>query len=140
MFNRLVDMLGRSAPDASAAHHEIQLAASILLAAVVPADFQSLAKEHAICTEELAKLFKLNASAAGRLYGRALAARASDPAIFPAATILKRATDRALRVQILNACRAVAEADGSIHEFEQELLQRIEMLLDIRDMPLRKSA
>ena len=138
MFNRLIGILGRAGSDN--ARHEIQLASAVLLAAVAPADFNALANEHNIATHQLSELFRLKPDAARRLYGRAVAARAADPAIFPAATILKRATDKTFRMRVLASCRSIAEADGSVHEFEQELLQRLEILLDIKDLPAQKSA
>jgi uncharacterized tellurite resistance protein B-like protein len=140
MFNRLLESIGNEAAAKHPPHHEVQLATAILIVAIAPADFQSLAEEHATAVNHLRQLFNLNTHAAQRLFGRAVAARVDDPAMFPAATILKRATDKVFRQKVLQACHAIAEADGNIHEFEHELLQRLAFLLNVTDLPQQRTA
>jgi uncharacterized tellurite resistance protein B-like protein len=132
MFDRLVESIVASA---DAAHfsrdktREVQLAAAMALVATMSADYVNKPEEARAVIKSLADLFNLDRRKCLKLLSRAMAARARDPSLFNSAMLLKRFGTEELNRKILAAATHVAKADGELHDYEADLLQRLQRML-----------
>ncbi|MDE2446934.1 MAG: TerB family tellurite resistance protein, partial [Alphaproteobacteria bacterium] len=74
-------------------------------------------------------LFALDRRKCRKLLSRAMAARLRDPSVFNSAMLLKRWASPELNDKLLAAATQVAHADGVLHDYEADLLQRLQRML-----------
>ncbi|MFO1033171.1 MAG: TerB family tellurite resistance protein [Hyphomicrobiales bacterium] len=145
MFERLIESIGIESTGGDAAQlarAETQLAAAILLFAIIPADRQHHRDESLALHLSLRRLFPLPEDKARKLVARAAAQYGREPTLLAPATLLKHRLSEAFRRRILLEAEIIAMADGSIHEFERDVLSRMERLLGLIHnlTPARESA
>ncbi|MDE2385854.1 MAG: TerB family tellurite resistance protein [Alphaproteobacteria bacterium] len=134
MFERLIESLGTisTRDDATQARNpETQLAAAILLYAVVPADHVYASAESAALHEGLRHIFRLPDDKCRKLVSRAMAQYSREPTLLAPATLLKHRLSLSFRQLILATARRIALADGELHNNELDVLARISSLLGL---------
>jgi uncharacterized tellurite resistance protein B-like protein len=140
MIDRLLAELGRPAEKAAAAQAQLQLATTILVYSVLPADYVIHRTEVSSLISELKMLFNLPRSNANRLISRAAVAQQSESAILACATLLKLKTDVSFRQNVFAAAIRVSLADGTNHQFEIHLVERLARLLNVSPAGQRRAA
>jgi len=143
MFDRLVENLGRASVAGDAAqirNPETQLAAAMLLYAVLPADNVIRPEESFELRLTLQRLLRVGDVQAQHLISRAVSAYSREPSLLACATILKHRFTLGFRNSLFEAARRIAAADGQIHVNEADVLSRITSLLGLNAMPHRLSA
>jgi uncharacterized tellurite resistance protein B-like protein len=140
MIDRLLAELGRPAEKAAAAQAQLQLATTILVYSVLPADHVIPRTEVSSLIGELKKLFNLPRSKANRLISRASVAHQSELAILACATLLKLKTDVSFRQNVFAAAIRFSLADGTTHHFDIHLIERLAHLLNVSPAGARYAA
>ena len=143
MFDRLLESLGTISTKDDAVQvlqPETQLATAILLLAVIPADSFHAAAESRAFYEGLRHIFGLSEERCWKLMSRAVSQYRKEPTLLAPATLLKHRVSVAFRRLVLVTARRIALADGNLHEYEAEVLTRLETLLDLRAQPDAQSA
>ncbi len=140
MIDRLLVELGRPPAKDGAAKGQLQLATTILLYSVLPADYVIHHTEISSLVDELKKLFNLPRGKTNRLISRATVAHQSDSAILACATLLKLKTDMSFRQDVLAAAIRISLADGMSHHFEIHLIERLARLLKVSPAGERRAA
>ena len=132
MFDRLVESIASGA-DAETfprgQSRELQLATAMALVATMSADYIFKPEETRSVVDSLADLFGFDRHKCRKLLARAMAARQCDPSIFNSAMMLRRLGTPGFRGKVLAAADFVANADGELHDYEKDLLQRLERML-----------
>jgi uncharacterized tellurite resistance protein B-like protein len=134
MFERLIKSFGKpSNQDNGFVLHdqELQLASAKLMFSMLPVDYYIEPEESAALRESLTRLFGFNLSKCRRMIARAAAAHFHDPSLLAAATLLKHRTTETYRRNLLEEIRAIARADGTLHDYEIDLQERVERLLGL---------
>jgi uncharacterized tellurite resistance protein B-like protein len=143
MFERLINSFGKPANQQDIAYPrdaELQLAAAILLFAVLPVDYRVTAEETCALRKALTALFKLSPEKCQRMIARAAAAHDRDPNIVAATTMLKRLTSESFRHHLLAEINIIMRADGVLHDNELDLEHRVARLLGLTPENIAKSA
>ncbi len=145
MFNRLVENMGRASTlDDNVQMHdpENQLAAAILLYAVLPADNVVVPQESLELRFSLQHHFRVSDQHSRHLISRAVSAHALEPSLVASATILKHRFTLNFRRHLLNSAHRIAMSDGRLHDNEIDVLSRISSLLGLNapSRDLRMSA
>jgi uncharacterized tellurite resistance protein B-like protein len=140
MIDRLLTELGRPARQNVAAQSQLQLATTILLYSVLPADYVIHRAEISSLVDELKKLFNLPRAKTNKLISRATVAHQSESAILACATLLKLKTDVSFRQDVLAAAIRISLADGMSHHFEIHLIERLARLLNVSPAGARRAA
>jgi uncharacterized tellurite resistance protein B-like protein len=140
MIHRLLAELGRPAEKTAAAQRQLQLATTILIYSVLPADYVIHHTEITSLVGELKKLFNLSPSKTNRLIGRATVAHQSESAVLACATLLKLKTNVAFRQDVFAAAIRVSLADGTNNQFEIHLIERLARLLHVSPAGARHAA
>jgi uncharacterized tellurite resistance protein B-like protein len=143
MFERLIKSFGKPANLTRSAHvtdHELQLAAAMLMFAVLPVDHKVTADETCALRSALVSLFDFSPEEAQRMLARSAAAHANEPSIVAATTLLKHRTTPEFRQHLLHELRAIVRSDGEVHHNESDLEQRVERLLGLSPHGFQKTA
>ncbi len=143
MFERLINSFGQPANQHSAdfMHDaELQLAAALLLFAVLPVDQKVTADEGCAFRKSLVALFSFSPEKCHRMMARAASAYDHDSSIMSAATLLKHRTTEAFRRRLLAEINMIMRADGVLHDNELDLEQRVERLLGLAESILHQTA
>ena len=136
MFDRLLESLGTISTTDDALqirHPETQLATAILLFAVIRADSFHAASESRAFYEGLRHIFGLDEAKCWKLMSRAVSQFRKEPLLLAPATLLKHRLSVGFRRLVLVTAKRIAMADGHLHDYEADVLTRIESLLDLRD-------
>ena len=138
MFERLIQSFGRPANNFSRdlQDPELQLASTMLLFAMLPADYQVKQLECVALMQALSRLFGISETKGRRLIARAVAAFDKEPTIFASAMLLKQRTTPEFRANLFNEASQIAMADGEIHWNEKDLLDRLQPMLGLKDFKL----
>jgi uncharacterized tellurite resistance protein B-like protein len=143
MFERLINSFGRPANQQDGAHlrdGELQLAAAVLLFGVMPVDHRITNDETSAFHDALVTLFNYSPEKCRRMMARAASAHARDSSIVAATTLLKRRSPEHFRRRLMQEVRNLTRADGTVHDNEIDLEQRIERLLGLAQGELQISA
>ena len=138
MFQRLIQSFGRPANNFSRDLHdpELQLASTLLLFAMLPADYRVKQLECVALMHALSRLFGIGEIKSHRLIARAVAAFNKEPGIFASAMLLKQRTSPEFRSRLFCEARQIAMADGEIHWNEKDLLNRLQHMLGLHEYKL----
>ena len=137
MLDRIRNLfMDRGGAPAEGAHHsqdELQLAAAALLveAACMDDDFDS--QERATVQRLLAERFGMEASEAGNLVDLAEQKVAESVELFSFVRTVKDRFDHDERVGLMEMLWEVAYADGTLHDYEANLLRRLTALIHVTD-------
>lgn len=126
----LTDMTANDEP-ATVGEEEIQLAAAALLFHVVAVDGAVSEEERAKLTALLQRRFHLEPDEARSLVGAAEEADAEAVDLYGFTSVLKRKLDQADRERIIEMMWKLVFADGSVHEFEDNVVWRVAELLGV---------
>ena len=143
MFERLIKSMGQPAnrQNGDVTHDpELQLATAQLLYGMLPADYLVKQLECIALLHGLERIFGFGPQRSHKLVARAAAAYSNEPNILASATLLKRRTSLAFRQKIMVEAKAIALADGDIHNNESDLLNRLANLLGLNNQNLKLSA
>ncbi len=138
MFNRLLESLGTISTKDDALQvlePETQLATAILLFAVIHADSYYAAAESRAFYEGLRHIFGLSEDKCWKLMSRAVSQYHKEPSLVAPATLLKHRLSTGFRRLVLATANRIALADGLLHDYEADVLGRLETLLDLREVP-----
>jgi uncharacterized tellurite resistance protein B-like protein len=108
-----------------------RLAAAALLYHVIAVDGMVTAEERTLLADLLMRRFKLDIDAAGALVDRAAAADAEAVDLYGFTSLLKRSLDESEREGIVEAMWKLVYSDGSVHEFEDNVVWRVAELLGV---------
>lgn len=136
MFDRLLESLGTISTKDDAVQvqqSETQLATAILLFAVIQADSFHAASESRAFYEGLRHIFGLSEAKCWKLMSRAVSQYRKEPSLLAPATLLKHLVSPGFRQLVFVTAQHIAMADGHLHDYEADVLSRIETLLDLRD-------
>ena len=115
----------------TAAPDEAQVAAVALLVHIAGVDGTVDAAEATRLERLVQQRYALDASAARALIAQATANEREAVDLFGFTHILKRQLDEAGRQAIVEALWEMAYADGSVHEFEENIIWRVAELLGV---------
>lgn len=110
---------------------EVQLAAAALLFHVIAVDGMASEEERANLTALLERRFDLDDGAARSLVNAAEEADAEAVDLYSFTSVLKRRLDEADRERIIEMMWQLVYADGSVHEFEDNVVWRVAELLGV---------
>ncbi len=142
MFNYLLENLGTisTKDDAvQALESDTQLATAILLVAVIPAESSHAAEQSRALHEGLRHIFELNEDKCWTLMSRAVSHYRKEPSLLAPTTLLKHRLSIGFRQLIFVTAKRIAMADGHLHDYEADVLARLETLLDLRLAQLNES-
>ena len=134
MFDRLIEALGTVSTKDDAVQiqrAETQLAAAILLYAVLPADRIFVPEEILALRQGLNHIFNFSDEKCRKLMSRAASQYQKEPTLLAPATLLKHRLSLSFRNLVLATARRIAMADGQLHDNEADVLRRIELLLGL---------
>jgi uncharacterized tellurite resistance protein B-like protein len=126
----LSDMAGNNEP-ATVGEDDARLAAAALLFHVVAVDGVVSEEERAKLTALLERRFHLDADEAKSLVGAAEQADAEAVDLYGFTSILKRKLDQADRERVIEMMWKLVYADGTVHEFEDNVVWRVAELLGV---------
>ena len=133
MFDRLIERITRRAPMAREESSELQLAAAFILVTCMSVDYKYRPEETRAVAGGLHALFGLDRKRCNRLIARAVAARARDSSIFASALMVAKLGTHDFKQRFLETVRHVADADGELHDYEKDLLDRLNSILNRSD-------
>jgi uncharacterized tellurite resistance protein B-like protein len=136
VFERLIENLGHIATiddSAQARDPETQLAAAMLLYAVMPADRVVLPEESVELRFAIQHIFGLSDARCQKLISRAVSIYDREPTLLAPATILKHRISTAFRRLILTSAYRIAMADGRMHAYEADVLARMSSLMGLNE-------
>jgi uncharacterized tellurite resistance protein B-like protein len=134
VFERLIESLGTASTGDDAAQllrTETQLAAAILLFAIVPADRQHQPVESLALHLSLRRLLAISDEKTNKLVARAAAQYDREPTLLAPATLLKHRLSEGFRHRLVVEAHIIAMSDGQLHAYEQDVLSRTERLLGL---------
>ena len=141
MFDRLIERMTRRAPSAEEEDGELQLAAAFILVACMSVDYKYRPEETRVVAEGLNALFGFDRHKSNKLIARAVAAREVEPSIFASAMIIAKMGSESFKKQFREIVAEVASADGELHDYEKDLLERLSLILSrSEDAKLRAAA
>lgn len=126
----LSDMSASDAP-AKIVEDEVPLAAAALMFHVISVDGMASEAERTRLTELLEQRFRLDEDEAFALVGAAEAADAEAVDLYSFTSVLKRRLDHTDRERIIEMMWTLVYADGSVHEFEDNVVWRVAELLGV---------
>jgi uncharacterized tellurite resistance protein B-like protein len=130
MFNRLFERLSNGPAPAHDEMGELHLAVAFVLVACMSADYKFKPEETRAVAGGLFELFGFDRNKSNKLIARAIAARAVEPSIFASAMIIARVGSEQFKQQFRDIVAQVASADGELHDYEKDLLERLYLILD----------
>ena len=133
MFDRLIERITRRAPSPQEESSELQLASAFVLVACMSVDYRYRPEETRAVADGLHALFGFDRKRCNRLIARALAARAHDASIFTSALMVAKLGSHDFKQRFLETVRQVANADGELHDYEKDLLDRLNSILNRSD-------
>lgn len=141
MFNRLLERISKSSAPAQDEMGELHLAVAFVLVACMSADYKFRPEETRAVATGLFDLFGFDRHKSNKLIARAVAARAVEPSIFASAMIIARMGSETFKQQFREIVAEVAGADGELHDYEKDLLERLSLILNrSEDAKLRAAA
>jgi uncharacterized tellurite resistance protein B-like protein len=129
LFDRLVAEIDDGARPQSKVTPQTELATAVLLFSVIPADYKIRPEECRQFRFELEHLLNVGDHRCNRLISRSVSLWQTEASIFPAATLMKRAMPATFCKRVLESCNRLAVVDGHLHDYEKDLLLRMEKLL-----------
>jgi uncharacterized tellurite resistance protein B-like protein len=130
MFNRLFERITKGPAQVEEEAGELHLAAAFVLVACMSADYKFKPEETRAVADGLLSLFGFDRNKSNRLIARAIAARATEPSIFASAMIIARVGSETFKNQFREVVAQVASADGELHDYEKDLLERLSLILN----------
>jgi uncharacterized tellurite resistance protein B-like protein len=130
MFNRLFEKISKGAAPIEEEAGELHLAAAFVLVACMSADYKFKPEETRAVADGLFTLFGFDRHKSNKLIARAVAAREIEPSIFGSAMIIARFGSEAFKKQFREIVADVAGADGELHDYEKDLLERLSLILN----------
>ncbi len=130
MFNRLFEKLSNGLAPAHDETSELHLAVAFVLVACMSADYKFKPEETRAVADGLFHLFGFDRRKSNKLIARAIAARAIEPSIFGSAMIIARMGSEQFKQKFRVIVAEVASADGELHDYEKDLLERLFLILD----------
>ena len=141
MFDRLIERISREGETLQNENAELQLAAAFILVACMSVDYKVRPEETRVVVEGLNELFGFERHKSNKLIARAVAAREVEPSIFASAMIIARLGSECFKKQFRDIVAKVASADGELHDYEKDLLERLTLILNrSADAKLRAAA
>jgi uncharacterized tellurite resistance protein B-like protein len=113
------------------AEDDQHLAAAALLYHVIAVDGLVTEEERTLLADLLMRRFKLDMDAASALVERAETADAEAVDLYGFTSLLKRNLDEAEREGIVEAMWKLVYSDGTVHEFEDNVVWRVAELLGV---------
>lgn len=110
---------------------DLRLAAAALLYHVIAVDGMVAEEERTLLADLLMRRFKLDFDEATKLVAEAAAADNEAVDLYGFTSLLKRQLDEAERERIIEMMWKLVYADGSVHEFEDNVVWRIAELLGV---------
>lgn len=130
MFNRLLERISKGPAPIEDEAGELHLAAAFILVACMSADYKFKPEETRAVADGLFSLFGFDRKKSNKLIARAVAAREIEPSIFGSAMIIARYGSEAFKQQFREVVAKVASADGELHDYEKDLLERLYLILN----------
>jgi uncharacterized tellurite resistance protein B-like protein len=141
MFKRLVERISRNTSPAQDEMGELHLAVAFVLVACMSADYKIKPEETRAVANGLFNLFGFDRRKSNKLIARAVAARQVEPSIFASAMIIARMGSEQFKQRFREIVAEVAGADGELHDYEKDLLERLSLILNrSEDAKLRAAA
>ena len=141
MFDRLIERISHDGEKFQDENAELQLAAAFILVACMSVDYKYRPEETRMVVEGLRALFGFERHKSNKLIARAVAAREVEPSIFASAMIIARMGSASFKKQFRDIVAEVASADGELHDYEKDLLERLSLILNrSEDAKLRAAA
>lgn len=123
--------VGKDAANVDAGEDALQLAAAALLFHVVAVDGVVSETEREMLSTLLGRRFDLDPAATKSLVGAAEEADAEAVDLYGFTSVLKRKLEPADRERIIEMMWKLVYADGSVHEFEDNVVWRVAELLGV---------
>ena len=133
MFDRLIERITRRAASPQEESSELQLASAFVLVACMSVDYKYRPEETHAVADGLHALFGFDRHKSNKLIARAVAAREIEPSIFASAMIIARIGRESFKKQFRDIVAEVASADGELHDYERDLLERLSLILNRSD-------
>jgi uncharacterized tellurite resistance protein B-like protein len=130
MFDRLLEHISKRPDQAENEAGELHLAAAFVLVACMSADYKFKPEETRAVVDGMFSLFGFDRHKSNKLIARAVAARQVDPSIFASAMIIARVGSETFKNQFREIVAKVASADGELHDYEKDLLERLNLILN----------
>jgi uncharacterized tellurite resistance protein B-like protein len=130
MFNRLFERISKGAAPIEEEAGELHLAVTFVLVACMSADYKFKPEETRAVANGLFSLFGFDRNKSNKLIARAVAARQIEPSIFGPAMIIARMGSEVFKAQFREIVADVAGADGELHDYEKDLLERLSLILN----------
>ncbi len=128
-----LDRGGAPAEGARHSEDELHLAATALLVEAACMDDDFDAEERATVQRMLSERFGMDPAEAGRLVDLAEQKVAESVELFSSVRTVKDRFDHDERVELLEMLWEVVYADGSLHDYEANLLRRLAALIHVTD-------
>lgn len=130
MFNRFFERISKGPAHVKEEADELHLAAAFILVACMSADYKFKPEETQAVADGLFSLFGFDRHKSNKLIARAVAARAVEPSIFGSAMIIARMGTEVFKKQFSEIVAQVASADGELHDYEKDFLERLSLILN----------
>ncbi|WP_034991832.1 TerB family tellurite resistance protein [Beijerinckia mobilis] len=143
MFDALKRFIDRLAdlpePDPVFSEDDFRLAAVALMVHVAHVDGETVAAERDKLQSLVEERFGLDRKASRALLRQAEASDRVTADFSEFTDVLKRHLDEEARARVVMMMWDIAEADGRIHEFEENMIKRITELLDVSPQARRRA-
>lgn len=130
-IKRFLTDIAESGSRTAVGEDELELAAAALLFHVIAVDGVVADAERETLTGLLARRFNLDPTEVGSLVKAAESADAEAVDLYAFTSILKRRLEPADRERIIEMMWKLVYADGSVHEFEDNVVWRVAELLGV---------
>lgn len=130
MFNRFFERISKGPAQVEEEADELHLATAVVLVACMSADYKFKPEETRAVADGLFSLFGFDRHKSNKLIARAVAARAVEPSIFGSAMIIARMGTEVFKKQFSEIVAQVASADGELHDYEKDFLERLSLILN----------
>jgi uncharacterized tellurite resistance protein B-like protein len=127
----LTDKAG--AAESGSGFDALQLAVAVLLVEAARMDSEFDADERQTVQALLARRFELDAGAAGRLLAQAERKAEGSVELYGFTRTVKDAFEHEDRVELMQMLWEVAYADGTLHDYEANLMRRVAGLVHVTD-------
>ncbi len=130
-FKKLFNTIADGDRNAAVGEDEVQLAAAVLLYHVIAIDGVVSDEERATLSELLERRFDLAPNEVTDLVASAETAEAEAVDLYRFTSVLKQRLDAKDRERIIEMMWRLVYADGSVHEFEDNVVWRVAELLAV---------
>jgi uncharacterized tellurite resistance protein B-like protein len=140
MFNRFFQRISKGPTAVQDEMAELHLAVAFVLVACMSADYKFKPEETRAVADGLFDLFGFDRNKSNKLIARAVAARAVEPSIFASAMIIARVGSEQFKQLFREIVAQVASADGELHDYEKDLLERLSLILNRSEVAKLRAA